>query len=72
VPGSLTIDDAAAVLAVSRRTVYNWIRAGILATRRVGPSQRVEQESIAHELARIARNGTGRRDKHIGRRKGRR
>lgn len=44
---SVFIDDAAMVLGVSRRTVYNRIREGRLATLRTrGGSQRVLVESI--------------------------
>ena len=45
---SLSIDQAAEVLGVSRRTVYNRIRDGRLMTiRTLGGSQRVLIESLA-------------------------
>jgi excisionase family DNA binding protein len=44
---SITIDQAAEQLRVSRRTIYNRIRAGRLLTiRTIGGSQRVLQSSI--------------------------
>jgi excisionase family DNA binding protein len=46
-PGSLLIDEAAAALGVSRRTIYYRIRQGRLATIRTrGGSQRVLWSSI--------------------------
>jgi excisionase family DNA binding protein len=45
---SVLIDQAAGILKVSRRTIYNWIRDGRLATvRTAGGSQRVLLESIS-------------------------
>ena len=45
---SIFIQEAAAVLRVSRRTIYYWIRAGRLRTVRTrGGSQRVLLSSIA-------------------------
>ncbi len=44
---SVSIDQASQLLGVSRRTVYNWIRAGRLQTiRTIGGSQRVVIESL--------------------------
>lgn len=45
---SVSLDQAAGVLRVSRRTVYNWIRAGRLRTIRTlgGKSQRVLISSL--------------------------
>jgi excisionase family DNA binding protein len=44
---SVTIDQAAKRLQVSRRTVYNWIREGRLLTiRTIGGSQRVLLSSL--------------------------
>ena len=44
---SVSIDQAAALLAVSRRTIYNRIREGRLQTlRTIGGSQRVLMESL--------------------------
>ena len=44
---SVTIDQAAALLHVSRRTIYNRIREGRLRTvRTIGGSQRVLVESL--------------------------
>lgn len=46
---SVSIDHAAELLGVSRRTVYNRIRDGRLLTiRTLGGSQRVLVESLAH------------------------
>ncbi len=48
---SVLIEDAAALLGVSRRTVYYWIRNGRLETVRTrGGSQRVLMQSIARAL----------------------
>jgi excisionase family DNA binding protein len=47
---SVTIDQAAQLLGVSRRTVYYRIREGRLQTiRTIGGSQRVLLESLQHE-----------------------
>ncbi len=44
---SVSIDQASQLLGVSRRTIYNWIRAGRLQTiRTIGGSQRVVVESL--------------------------
>jgi excisionase family DNA binding protein len=45
---SVSIDQASQLLGVSRRTIYNWIRAGRLQTIRTlgGGSQRVVLESL--------------------------
>jgi excisionase family DNA binding protein len=43
---SLSLDDAARRLGVSRRTVYSRIRSGALVTLRVGRSQRALISSI--------------------------
>jgi excisionase family DNA binding protein len=44
---SVSLDDAAELLGVSRRTVYNWIRWGRLQTiRTLGGSQRVLVASL--------------------------
>lgn len=45
---SVSLDHAADLLGVSRRTIYNWIREGRLRTiRTLGGSQRVLIESVA-------------------------
>ena len=50
---SVTIDQAAELLRVSRRTIYNRIREGRLETiRTLGGSQRVTIESLMHLGAR--------------------
>lgn len=50
-PRSFFVKDAAALLGVSRRTVYYWIRYGRLRTVRTrGGSQRVLLESIEARL----------------------
>ena len=44
---SVSLDQACQILQVSRRTVYNWIREGRLATiRTLGGSQRVLIDSM--------------------------
>ncbi len=44
---SVSLDRAAALLSVSRRTIYNWIRDGRLQTiRTLGGSQRVLLDSV--------------------------
>lgn len=56
---SVTIDCAAALLRVSRRTIYYWIANGKLATVRTlsGGSQRVLLESIAFQVKEVAEHG---------------
>ena len=46
-PATVSIDTAAARLGVTRRSIYNYIRAGLLTTVRRGVSQRVEVASLA-------------------------
>jgi excisionase family DNA binding protein len=47
---SVSLDHAAVLLGVSRRTIYNRIRAGRLKTiRTLGGSQRVLLESVTHD-----------------------
>jgi excisionase family DNA binding protein len=49
---SVSLDHAAALLGVSRRTIYNRIRDGRLQTvRTIGGSQRVLIESVAPSAA---------------------
>ncbi len=43
---SVFIEDAATILGISKRTVYNLIREGWLKTEYVGDTQRVLFESI--------------------------
>jgi excisionase family DNA binding protein len=43
---TVTIDEAAAILGVTRRSIYSYIRDGRLTTVRRGISQRVEIASI--------------------------
>lgn len=50
---SVSIDHAMKILRVSRRTVYNWIREGRLATvRTLGGSQRVVTDSLRPHMVR--------------------
>ncbi|MFB3853434.1 MAG: helix-turn-helix domain-containing protein [Vicinamibacterales bacterium] len=62
----MSLAQAADLLSVSRRTIYNWIRDGRLQTiRTIGGSQRVLLESV-EERHRLLRSrpglpGTGRR-----------
>jgi excisionase family DNA binding protein len=52
---SVSIDHAMKILRVSRRTVYNWIREGRLATvRTLGGSQRVVTDSLRPHMRRTA------------------
>lgn len=62
-PPSLTIDDAALRLGVSRRTIYNYVRDGRLSTIRVGPSQRVLIESIEMLMRMLSRPKPSQREK---------
>ena len=51
---SVSLDDAAELLGVSRRTIYNRIRSGRLQTvRTLGGSQRVLLDSIARTIPRM-------------------
>ena len=45
-PRSFLVDEAAALLGVSRRTVYYRIREGRLQTIRIGVTQRVLDDSL--------------------------
>jgi excisionase family DNA binding protein len=55
---SVSLDQAAEVLQVSRRTIYNWIRDGRLQTiRTINGSQRVLADSL-HDRARRMRAET--------------
>ena len=50
---SVSLDHAAQLLGVSRRTIYNWIREGRLETiRTIGGSQRVVVESMLRSAER--------------------
>ena len=52
---SVSLDHAAQLLGVSRRTIYNRIRDGRLQTiRTVGGSQRVLLDSVSPRIARLA------------------
>jgi excisionase family DNA binding protein len=54
---SVSLDHAAELLGVSRRTIYNRIREGRLQTiRTIGGSQRVLLDSVHHTLDRIESN----------------
>jgi excisionase family DNA binding protein len=58
---SVSIDHAAKLLGVSRRTVYNRINDGRLRTvRTLGGSQRVVLESVVELRGALARSGAGR------------
>lgn len=51
---SYTIDETAALLGISRRTVYYRVKSGLLKTiRTIGGSQRVTVESIEASGAKI-------------------
>lgn len=52
---SVSIDHAMRILRVSRRTIYNWIREGRLATvRTLGGSQRIVTDSLGPHVRRRA------------------
>jgi excisionase family DNA binding protein len=52
---SLSLDDAAKLLGVSRRTIYNRIRDGRLQTiRTLGGSQRVLLDSVQDDCSQAA------------------
>ena len=54
---SVSLDHAARLLGVSRRTIYNRIRDGRLQTiRTLGGSQRVLIDSVAHHAAVVSRS----------------
>ena len=57
---SVSLDHAAELLGVSRRTIYNRIRDGRLQTiRTVGGSQRVLLDSVQHKYLRPTRPPIG-------------
>jgi excisionase family DNA binding protein len=39
----ITIAEAAAVFAVTRRTIHNWIRSGLLAAKKIGGVVRIRR-----------------------------
>jgi len=55
-----TIDEAAATLRVSERTVRRWIARGALAARKVGGTVRVPREALSAESPVTARPRRGR------------
>ena len=42
----ITIAEAAAVFAVTRRTIHNWIRGGLLAASKIGGVVRIRRSEI--------------------------
>jgi excisionase family DNA binding protein len=60
---SVSLDHAAELLGVSRRTIYNWIRENRLRTvRTAGGSQRVLVESLGMNGAAIETTARTKRD----------
>ena len=60
---SVSLDHAAELLGVSRRTIYNWIRENRLRTvRTAGGSQRVMVESLGMNGAAIETTARTKRD----------
>lgn len=55
----LTVDGARAVVGVSRRTIYNWLRDGRLTTKRTaGGSLRILERSLWRETTiKVLRGG---------------
>lgn len=46
-PDQLTVDQACALVQVSRRTIYNWLKQGKLqVTRTAGGRLRIQRESL--------------------------
>ena len=52
-PLLLTIDQGAAALAVSSRTIENLIRRGDLASLRIGRARRLTRSALTHYVARL-------------------
>jgi excisionase family DNA binding protein len=50
-PRFLTPEEVADLLRVSRRTVYNWLRAGELPALRIGKTWRIRREDIEPQRA---------------------
>ena len=42
----ITIAEAAVVFAVTRRTIHNWIKGGLLAARKIGGVVRIRRRDI--------------------------
>lgn len=53
------VEDAAALLSVSRTRVYELIRSGQLRTVQVGKSRRVPARSLDEYVARLLRGSAG-------------
>jgi excisionase family DNA binding protein len=56
----LTIDETAATLRVSERTVRRWIAKGTLAVRKLGGTVRVSREALTAASVAVARPRRGR------------
>ncbi len=54
-PRLLTIVEAAAIMSVSRSTVYSLINAGLLDTIKINKSVRIDREAIEDCIRRLAR-----------------
>jgi excisionase family DNA binding protein len=42
----ITIADAAAFFAVSKRTIFNWIKGGLLAAKKIGGVVRIRRADV--------------------------
>jgi excisionase family DNA binding protein len=54
-PSLLTLDEAAEILRLSRRTLENWIRQGKLTPIRFGRNVRIERSEVERLLPHWAR-----------------
>ncbi len=55
----LTIEDVAEMLKVSKRTVYEWIRAGKLEAVKAGSLWRISEEALQDFLVKGSRKSGG-------------
>ena len=58
-PRFLTPEEVADLLRVSRRTVYNWLRAGELPALRIGKTWRIRREDIEPQRSLINHSLSG-------------
>ncbi len=54
-PRLLTIVEAAAIMSVSRSTIYSLVNAGLLDTIKINKSVRIDREAIDDCIRRLAR-----------------
>jgi excisionase family DNA binding protein len=50
----LTIAEAAAVFAVTRRTIHNWIKGGLLAASKIGGVVRIRRSDVEKLIGGVA------------------